>query len=188
MFTGHKHAAQGMLCQFRFLQAQFGLRNGPHVGNAILVGLLDNAGQGGEFRFIPRHDNGGAFNQGKIELLADAEIFGIASFHAAEFEAFRRRIKARMEKRAVALGGAGQDIAAAFQQNAFQSGDGKSAQQGKPHHATTDHRNIELLLHSLSLSQNKLGGLRVPVSGFKIRFSLAIMPFPGAGACAGPRR
>ena len=34
----------------------------------------------------------------------------------------------------------------------------KRRSNGKPNHAATDYRNIESLLHSISLSQNKMGG------------------------------
>ena len=111
------------------------------------MGFLDNPRQGGEFGVIPRHDNGRAFDQRKIELLADTEIFRIACLHAAELKAFGRGIKARVQQRAVALGGTGQNIASAFQQNAFQPGNGKAAQDGKPHDASANHCDIESLLH-----------------------------------------
>ncbi len=67
------------------------------------MGLLDNGGQGGKLGIIPGHDNGGAFDQGQVELLADTEVFGVARLHAAQLKAFRRRVKARVEQRAVAL-------------------------------------------------------------------------------------
>ena len=135
------------------------------------MGLLDNAGQGGEFRLIPRHDNGGAFNEGQIELLADAEIFGITGFHAAQLKTFRRRVKARVEECAVALGGAGQDVTAAFQQNAFQSGNGEATGKAIP---TTPPpiTAISIAAPFPSHYQKQWAACGVPVSAFRLRSSV----------------
>ena len=63
-----------------------------------------------------------------------------------------RRVEAGVEQRAVALGGAAQDVRAALQQHAGQARHGEAAQDGEAHHAAADHRDVEAPLHGAILA------------------------------------
>ena len=148
VFARHQHAGLRLMRELRFALAQFIAVDVSHVNDAIRMGLGDDAIELRLFVGVPCNDESRTLHQWQVQPVADVEIFGIARPHAGQFSAARGRIEPRMEQRAVALGGAAQDVRAAFQQNAGQARHGEAPEDGKTHHTAADHRNVEAPLHA----------------------------------------
>ena len=143
VFAGNQYRTQRARGEIGFACIQFGSVDEPHVGDMVGVRLFDDRRQLHQFLVVPRHHDAAGFHERQVERHPNVEVFAIAGTHAREFEAVRWGIETGVQQGTVALARTGQEVGAAFQQDALGTAEGEAAQDGTPDDAAAYHGDVE---------------------------------------------